>query len=284
MVVALAAAVVALAGHTASADLSGGGDYQTFAVVPAAAYNTPPTITSPRSGQIYQSSDPLTVSGGCSGSSLIEIFKNQVMAGAALCRGGSYSLQISLFSGTNSLVARAYNVNNFASPDSAAVNVSQPTIGGVSVPDPFYISANQTYVAAKTGQPLTWQLIISGGTAPYAVSVVWGDGNTELFSKVAPGTYSISHTYKQASPAGNYTIVIKATDMNGTTTYLQLVGLVRGPTAAVAATTTSSGSSLSQTMVEITAVMLFSLLVAIVGFWLGERHETRLLTLGQASL
>lgn len=278
LILVLACCCVVIANHTVSADDSG--SYQTYAVVPAPIYKSPPSITNIHSGQIFRTADPVTVTGSCPGSSLVEIFKNDVMAGAALCHGGSYQLAINLFAGSNAVFARAYNVNNAASPDSAPISVRLLSVSSLlaTTGNPFYLSAEQTYRAAKTGEVLTWPLTISGGQPPYAVSVNWGDGRTDLFSRTAPGSYNLSHSYKNASPQGNYTVVVRGTDQSGANAYLQLVALVRGPVAAATTTQTTSGhSSLTTTMTRLTWVVLVASGLSISAFWLGERREAGIL-------
>ncbi|MDB5169559.1 MAG: hypothetical protein JWO41_915 [Candidatus Saccharibacteria bacterium] len=257
------------------------GSYQAFAVVPAPAYKNAPSIGSVQNGQTFKSADPVNISGSCPGTSLVEVSRNDVMAGAALCSGGVYQMKIDLLHGTNSLIARAYNSNNIASPDSVPVTVrlaaAAKALGtnGVS----FYITADQTYQAAKAGEPLNWNFTINGGQAPYAVSVDWGDGKTDLFSRTAAGTYALSHSYKFASPTGHYTAVVRATDQTGQTVYLQLVAIVRGQVPTLATTTSSSSSQgpSSATMTQVAWVTFGAAGLSLFGFWLGELREARLL-------
>ena len=204
LVLVLACCCVLLTQHTVSADDTGG--VQTFAVVPAPIYKNGPTMSNVQNGQLFRTTDPAVVSGSCPGRSLVEIFKNDVMAGAVLCNGGSYQLSISLFNGSNTLITRAYNPNGIPSPDSAPVTVRLIAVGNLfgNAGLPFYVSADQKYEAAKTGDQLSWLLTLSGGQAPYAVSVNWGDGKSDLFSRTTAGSYNLSHAYQYAASAGNY--------------------------------------------------------------------------------
>lgn len=273
LILGLAFGCVFVTNHTVAADT---GDVQTFAVVPAPVYKNAPTINNLKNGQTFRTLDPITVSGSCPGNSLVEIYKNGVMAGATLCKSGSYELAISLFSGSNSLVARALNANSIASPDSTPVTVQLLARSATSVGDPFYISAEQTYQAARTGQAISWQVTLSGGQPPYALSVDWGDGETQLFSKATPGTYKLEHIYKQAAVDGNYTVVVRATDQAGATSYLQLVAIIRGAVAPVVATTDSTGNGsglLTTTTLRITIISLVVVGVALAGFWIGEHRQ-----------
>jgi hypothetical protein len=278
LVLFLACSCVFVTSRTVSADDSS--TYQTTAVVPAPVYKNSPTITNVQNGQIFRSANPVAITGSCPGTSQVEIYKNDVMAGAAACHGGSYQLAIALFGGSNALTARAYNANNIPSPDSAPVTVRLISIGTflAATTNPFYISAAQPYQAAKTGEALSWQLVLNGGQAPYAVSVDWGDGKTELFSRTGPGTYSISHTYTYVSGSGNYTVVVHGTDQAASAAYVQLVALVRGLVAPVAVTRTSTTSTLTiATMTRITTVVFGAVGLTLAGFWLGEHRANGLL-------
>src|SRR5581483_9890283 len=149
--------------------------------VPSNPPSSAPVITAPHSGQTF-SSLPVNVSGLCSGSLLVEVFKNDVFAGSAQCSGGSFSLQIDLFRGQNDITAKLYDDLDQAGPASSPISVvfndSLPATGP-------QISIISSY--AKRGAPpsqvLTWPIIITGGNPPYAESVDWGDkSNPDLSS------------------------------------------------------------------------------------------------------
>jgi hypothetical protein len=108
---------------------------------------------------------------------------------------------------------------------------------------------------------------LSGGTGPYAISVDWGDGSpTDLISQSTVGTITLKHTYKTA---GIYKVIIKATDKNGGTAFLQLVGQATGATQN---NSKNGGSSLVKTEVLWwPALAMVPLLFA--AFWVGQRHE-----------
>src|SRR5690606_24847963 len=84
--------------------------------------------------------------------------------------------------------------------------------------------------SAAVGSNLSWSLQLSGGTAPYAFSIDWGDGSDlELKSQALAGVITIQHVYKSA---GVYQINIKVTDANGVTAFLQLVAVANGQVQA----------------------------------------------------
>jgi hypothetical protein len=225
------------------------------------------TITTPVNGSSFTTL-PITVNGLCPSGLLVKLFSNNVFIGSVQCNNGSYSLQVDLFAGQNDLVAIVYDSLDQAGPDSNTVTVTfndaQTAQFGsrVSLTSPF------AKRGADPGSVLTWPIIISGGSGPYAISVDWGDGSpTNLISQSFAGTLTISHTYKTA---GVYTIIVKATDINGTTAFLQLVGVANGAVQSNS-TNKSSNGNIQVEVLWWPAVAMVPLIFA--AFWIGRRHE-----------
>jgi hypothetical protein len=225
------------------------------------------TITVPAPGTIFTTT-PITVSGLCQTGLLIKIFDNNVFVGSTVCKGGSYSLQIDLFSGQNDLVARVYDALDQAGPDSRTVTVTFNDAQFLQ----FGTSVSLTSIYAERGAPpgteLDWPIVLNGGTGPYAISVDWGDGSApDLISLATPGPITLKHTYKLA---GTYKVIVKATDKNGQTAFLQLVGQATG---AVQSNTAKDNKG---TTVEKQAIWwpLFAMLPLIpAAFFIGRRYE-----------
>ena len=252
-------------------------DPQTGSVGVEGTITSPPptvaaTISTPTNGQSF-SSEPITVAGICPTGLLVKIFANNVFVGAAECINGSYSLQANLFAGTNNLVAGVYDALDQAGPTSNSPNInlvsSQSSIFGSLLS----LTSNYAKRGANPDQQLTWAIIISGGTSPYALSIDWGDSTRpELVSEASTGTVNINHTYQTA---GTYAVIIQATDSNSETAFLQLVGVATG---AVGQSTNTSRSSSSPTANKIitsvlwwpSAVLLPLLLIT---FLVGTRYE-----------
>jgi hypothetical protein len=226
----------------------------------------PATITTPTNGQTF-TSQPITVAGLCLNGLLIKVFSNNTFIGSTMCAGGSFSLQVTLFYNQNVLTADDYDNLGQAGPVSNSVTVSynNPQLAA------FGISLSLTSIYAKQGanpnQQISWPIIINGGTTPYALSIDWGDGGQrQLLSEASQGNVTLTHTYKDA---GTYTITIQATDKNGETAFLQLVGLANG-TKTQLATTTSPVQTVTKVIWWPAVVMLPLLLIS---FWLGQRYE-----------
>jgi hypothetical protein len=226
------------------------------------------TIAIPTNGQTF-TNIPITVSGLCESGLLIKIFSNNVFIGAVQCANSTYSLQVDLFSGTNDLVARDYDNLDQQGPDSNTVSVNFNDAQFAQFGTRVTLSSNYARQGVNPGTVLTWPLILSGGTGPYALSVDWGDsGGTTLKSVAFTGVVNVTHTYNQA---GVYNIVAKATDANGTSAYLQLVGVANGKINGTLSSTNSTTSS-GKTII-LWQPMLIAVPIILVAFWLGRRHE-----------
>ena len=231
---------------------------------------TGPTITSPTNGQTFTAT-PVTVSGLCTTGLLVKVFSNNVFMGSVVCANGSYSIKIDLFSGQNDLLARQYDALDQASPDSNIVRITFNDQQFNSVGSTLmYLTSDYARRGANPGETLLWPIIIVGGTGPYAISVDWGDGKpTDLLSQSFAGSFNISHVYDSA---GVYNIIIKATDKNGLTAYLQVVGVANGAITSSSNSTDNKQSILTVTkVIWAPAAMLLPLIL--VAFWLGRKYE-----------
>jgi len=238
----------------------------------ATVLGTPPTqaatIAIPTNGQTF-TNIPITVSGLCQTGLLIKIFANNVFVGAEQCANSTYSLQVDLFSGTNDLVARDYDNLDQQGPDSNTVSVFFNDAQFAQFGTRVTLSSDYARQGVNPGSLLTWPLILSGGTGPYAVSVDWGDSSSSTLKSVAfTGVVNVTHTYNQA---GVYNIVAKATDANGTSAYLQLVGVANGKINGNLSSTNSTTSS-GKTII-LWQPMLIAVPIILAAFWLGRRHE-----------
>ncbi len=152
-------------------------------------------------------------------------------------------------------------------PDSNTVTVTLDSALASSA-NSFTLSSNFAKRGASPGETLTWPITVSGGSSPYAISVSWGDSKVpDLLSQVTAGAFDINHVYEAS---GNYTVVIKGVDRDGNSTFLQLVGVGKGP---VSQANTQKGP----TVITKTEVVWWpaAILVAftVVSFWLGTRYQ-----------
>jgi hypothetical protein len=228
------------------------------------------TITVPKNGQSF-SSVPVNVAGLCPQGLLVEIFKNNVFAGSVQCSNGSYSIQIDLFSGKNDLVARVYDSLNQAGPDSNTVSVTFNDSVAISGPRISLITAYAKR-GANPKETLTWPLTISGGTPPYAISADWGDkSRIQLTSLQTPGDFEQQHIY---NTSGSYNIIFQATDANGQSAYLQVVGISNGPIQQTTGANQAGGTTTIIKRVILWWPIIVLFILTVIAFWLGKRHET----------
>lgn len=249
------------------------------------------TIATPTNGQSF-TTQVVTLSGLCPKELLLKVFSNDVFVGSILCTTGSYTIQVSLFAGANELYVRGFDFADQQGPDSNRVTVTYNTTQFTGFTDLVTLTSVFARKGADPGKKLIWPILLSGGTGPYAVSVDWGDGQQPtLLSLRTPGAFDIDHVY---SSAGVYQVVVKVTDVNGATAFLQLVGVANGKAATIAQGGSSSGSGngssggsdsgsngggagsatiYSAQVRFLTAVSVILIIFLVPAFWLGRKYE-----------
>lgn len=291
------------------------GSYNVMVSVPGPPPTLPATIDSPTDGTVFKDV-PITVSGSCPVNTYESLYRNGAFSGVALCDlAGHYEITTSLFPGANELQVRDFSQTDVAGPWSNKVTVQynpphpvnppstgETPAGGTSGTDnsttnqggpvvngePLIFKTSFTYEGHYVGDTSTWELDIEGGSAPYAVSVEWGDGTHTLISRSKAGTFSVDHVYKKAGGyRGSYVTKFSASDGEGTQTFLQLLAIVNNPPSAAVASGSAghntSGPSLSvgtdTVRTYVLALMKFIwptygfAVLLLFSFWLGERRE-----------
>jgi hypothetical protein len=138
------------------------------------------------------------------------------------------------------------------------LNLSNPTI--------IVSCINRSIFAGDT---MTLPVRIVGGTAPYALSVDWGDGLTDLKTVLDSKYHNYQHTYKTAGIIGVY---LKTTDAKGLTSFLQTVVQVNGTASAGASTSNFSSivSGLGSIWTEAPVPLYVAAVTLVLGFWVGD--------------
>jgi len=236
----------------------------------------PPTttaaISTPNNGS-SASSSPVTVSGLCTTGLLVQLYDNGVLAGSVMCTSGSFSLQVTLYTGQNDIYTIQYDNLSQASPQGNTITLNYNNASFSAFGTLVTLTSNYGRREANPGDTLTWPLQLSGGNGPYAFSIDWGDGSSpELLSQDQAGLVNISHVYGKS---GVYKVVVRVADTNGVTAYLQLVAVADGQPASTGAgsgSSTKSTPTAQQTKVLWTpaAVAIFLLIPT---YWLGRRSE-----------
>lgn len=245
------------------------------------------TISFPTNGSSFTSA-PITVQGVCPADLLVKIFKNEVFAGSTVCTsGGTFEVDIDLFSGANALVARVFDSLDQPGPDSNIVNVTLDDNDANPGVDDLVLTSNFATRGADPNTDLVWPLALAGGIGPYAISIDWGDGNNTVQTEDFPGNFNISHPYQQP---GVYRVIVRAADSQGDTAFLQLVAIVNGPSnqdpneagsgsgGGGAGGTDEDGEGGSRTGIRTQFVVwpvYIMLFFAVSTFWVGRRYELR---------
>ena|SRR5579862_9060516 len=257
------------------------------AKVSAPFVTSPPVINSAINGQTYHTV-PIEISGTCpTNAAYVEISRNGFMSGSAICQNGLFDPEVDLFVGKNVIEAEAFNSTDDEGPASAPVTIyyqpptsspalqTSPTAAPPSMP--LKLTTDFVYKGYYTNQQVQWPLEISGGSAPYAVNVEWGDGQNSVISRAAAGQFQISHTYKVPGGFHNsFTIKVQISDVNGNYTYLQFFVIVSPKTPA------NTGSIFTKAPPTITGYRLWlwaawplyaTILLMALAYKLGEREE-----------
>ena len=267
-------------------------DYTVKAKVPAPALTEPAIILTPTDGASF-SSTPIVVNGRCPVDSYVKLTRNGLFSGVALCQpDGTFHIQTDLFVGTNELSAQDYNITDDPGPSSPSVNVqysppatSKPAPKPTSpeaAPAPFVISSEFLFKGYHVGQSIIWQFSLTGGSAPYAVHIDWGDGTGDTLSRTSAGEFGVSHIYVKATTRQNsYVVKAEASDGAGNKAFVQLLAIVNPDAAAATAPGSGGGnlgntSSISNFLKVVWPTYGVSLLL-LSSFWLGERREFQLL-------
>jgi hypothetical protein len=267
-------------GTPESASAKCSGQVDVFAEVPGPRPASPVIITSPKTGQSF-GTNPVTVEGTCPSKALVKVFSNGILVGSILCQNGHFSIPVDLVIGRNDLTAFGYNALDEQGPagNTVTVTLNQPP-GGPGFSTELILQSESYYRGVPTGTEVVWPIEIVGGQAPYAVSIDWGDGTTDLITRLAPGPFTVRHTYKKAGGyLGAYPLIIRASDAAGHTAYLQLTTIVNSPTGS-----TTKGSTQPLNKLLIIWPIWIVVLLMIISFWLGERREKHIMRKQMAAL
>jgi len=149
-------------------------------------------------------------------------------------------------------------------------------------PAAFRLSTDYVYRAFVVGQEASYDIHVTGGQAPYAFTILWGDGQSSTIIRQNADDLTISHKYgwiKAISAVRN--IKIQAIDTDGHASTLELSTLIRNPAyhGAVANVTKPTGLwrlfAVLQPWLWILWPGYIILILLVFSFWLGEREEMR---------
>jgi hypothetical protein len=156
------------------------------------------------------------------------------------------------------------------------VTLNQPP-GGFGYSTELVIQSVNYYRGSLPGQEVVWPIDLIGGQAPYAVSIDWGDGTTDVLTRLSPGPFTVKHTYhKVGGYLGSYPLIIRAADAAGHTAYLQLTTIVNASTGTNASGKVATAPPGISNLLVIWPLWIL-LILMIISFWLGERREKHIM-------
>ncbi len=235
--------------------------------------------------------------------SVISVWRGATSLGSQVCTSNSFSIQINLSEGANTLVVRTANVSNVYGPDSAPITVTlrtpvvtptppTQTPPAATTPGAANLTSSDNTAfnnAAKSGLTITppepfsvlptnnqvqLSFYIDGGSTPYTVELNWGDGTTETKVVEKPGTYTFTHQYRKS---GNYTVKGRIKDVLGAVSELSHAVVAVKPLDKSVGVTTIQASPTKNTPItwlrqHALVVTVGSLVVgvALVAYWLGQ--------------
>ena len=234
---------------------------------------SPAAINSPVAGETITDT-PITVSGTCEPELVVELFKNDSFSGSAVCdENGTFEIETSLFRGENELLLGVRDLLGQSGPESDTVTVEyDPQVTGTDreIGPELILTSPISFRGAAPGSEISFPLDLSGGSGPYAISINWGNGDSDVVSRDDTGSFDISHTYDNP---GIYRIVIQATDDNERFTFLQLTAVIDGEVRGEL-TEEDTEPARVETSYILWPMYVLAALVP-VAFWLGMRHMKR---------
>lgn len=265
--------------------------FQVTAKVFAPAPTQPAHINSPAGGSEL-TANPVNVSGSCQSADpqhIVKIFSNDQFVGSTLCtNGGTFSVEVDLFSGQNTLIARTFTFQDVEGPPSAPVTITfkpsevTPPVaerpsgtdsrpgrgsGAGNEQKPFRIVSKSQNASFVRGKPFKLTFVIEGGRQPYAVSIAWGNGKRELASIGQGQEVTFDHSYKNS---GTYSLRVEAVDQDGRRATLKL-GITDGVSLTNVATTVGQTRPLH---IDMPLLVTYSAACgAVASFWIGERWQ-----------
>ena len=258
---------------------AGADNIHVTAKVPAPPLTITPVITSPTDGSHFNAI-PIPVKGTCEYGSYLKLYRNNFFSGSAVCTsGGEFALDSDLFPGKNDLMVRSFNITDDEGPSSSVVSVyyDVPMPPSISAPtsftpgaSPFTITTDFKHVGYRYGQTVKWSIQVSGGTAPYALNIDWGDGANLVISRKEPGIFQIEHQYGYKDQSHTFIIKISASDSAGQKAYLQM--FITANSSVVPAVVGNIRTPSNQWLILAWPAYLL-VFFALFSFWLGEKEE-----------
>lgn len=237
-------------------------------VVPAAPPKEPATVSQP----LLTSLDSLTVTGSKPRSTIVEVYNNNLLAGASGCQAEHYSLKITPQYDNNSIIAKVVDNLGQYGPDSGTASVVY--LPKDRLTPQFLLSGSSKYFGLQVNQKHELKLKITGGEPPYAITIDWGDNKeSDLLIQRTADEASFTHRYESS---GCFNIITQGQDNKGAKAYFRTVVVV-SPLSGGALS--NAGAAFANIGAIPTLGLLWPLYLAVLAFvaafWLGEKYQIR---------
>ena len=282
--------VFSMIGHMVLAD----SDIQVSATVPQAPPPFAPKITSPTDGGRF-ATDPEIVSGTCplaNPAIYISIVEGSNIIGTTTCSNatGTFALPLSFSYGSHTIYAQVVTFTDalglasdpititryFSVVSSGGTSSGSKSIQSAKVPvvNPVLIVSGQGVVPFGPQMDAVWRGTISGGTAPYKVHVIWGDGKTDDYTVYSQSQQTFTHHF---TVDGSYTMTFQVTDSAGNSTSLRVIAASALPPAAPLLTDSTNTPTwywrfMTSDIVKAYGSVFFILICV---WWFKRRHDKK---------
>lgn len=278
-------------------------DYLVTAKIAAPIPGSAAQITSPANG--FNVNNPLIeVTGTCpviNPAILVQVNNNGQIAGTTNCDLlGTFRLNITLNNGDNILVPKVLTITNDYGLDGSAVTIKYiaPTTVVPTAPQAGtsassttevvattrsqgsapYLIAKEPFIIYSPSKEFSWTIDIAGGTNPYTITIDWGDGKIETFTKKEAGKLTISHKFSKAK---TYSVSVAITDVYGIKTIQSFaaITLISQKQESVMGAINNTGKiNYMFNGKNLYAIYIF-LVLLVMSFWYGARIEQQKLVL-----
>jgi hypothetical protein len=140
---------------------------------------------------------------------------------------------------------------------------------------PFLVKADYTYQAQRVQRPITFNLAVAGGTAPFAVTVDWGDGTANTTERSEQSEFTVTHVY---TTPGEYRVLVTITDALGKTATMQLLAVSTDPNITTAASISRTDGPVASVLsgikrwIWLIAPAYLVVILMALSYWIGERQ------------
>lgn len=272
-------------------------DYLVTAKIAAPMPSGAAQITSPIAG--FTSYNPLIeIIGTCPNivpAVLVQINNNGQIAGSTSCKSnGTFNIYLTLTNGDNYIVPKILTITNDYGLDgqtilikySSSTNTTDVTSTQTSSPGttnsviatnrdqnstPYFV-VKEPFIVYNPSKEFSWTLDIAGGTNPYTITIDWGDGKIETFTKQDSGKITISHKF---STAKTFTVKVAVTDVYGiktVQTFAAITLVSQKQESVMGAINNSSKINYMFSSKNLIAIYIF-LILLVSSFWYGAKIE-----------